>query len=300
MTQPALEIEAQLQRALEPARQRANTVIARETARWKDPAPLVEAMTYAVMGDGKRARPAIALELAAFLGGEAATARVESAACALEWLHTYSLVHDDLPAMDDDELRRGRPTVHIAFDEATAILVGDALQSEAFHLAAAPDASERSAEQRAQQCLVLAQRVGIAGMCGGQAVDIGHHAQTTEAIRAMHADKTAALFSAACEIAAIAANRDDEERRAWARFGELFGLAFQLSDDVLDLDEVADSAHEANVNLAHRLGPDTALAMIRADRAEAAELLDRFGVPEDHVLRLLNDWNEARATSALA
>lgn len=300
MKQRVLEVEQQLLRALEPARQRANDVIARETARWRGPARLVEAMTYAVMGDGKRVRPAIAIELAAFLGGESAAARVESAACALEWLHTYSLVHDDLPAMDDDALRRGRPTVHIAFDESTAILAGDALQSEAFVLVAAADASNRSAEVRVQQCESLAKHVGIAGMCGGQATDIGHHAQTTEALRAMHGDKTGALFATACEIAAIAAECDDDERRAWARFGELFGLAYQLSDDILDLDEVADSAHEADVNLAHRLGPDAALAMVRADRAEAAALLDRFAVPDDHVLRLLIDWNEARAVSALA
>lgn len=299
MTTPSHLVEEQLFAALAPSRERASRVIEREAARWSGPKKLVEAMRYAVLGDGKRVRPSIALDVAMFLGGEEAALRVESAACALEWLHTYSLIHDDLPAMDDDDERRGRPTVHIAFDEATAILAGDALQSEAFHLVAAEDASQRSDAIRVRQTLSLARHVGIGGMCGGQAVDIGHEAQSVEELRAMHEGKTGALFASACEIAAIAAQCTDEDIEAWTRFGSLFGLAFQLSDDVLDLDEVQTSEHEAGVNLAHRLGHETAIEWVRKDCREGNALLDRFQVPKTHSLRLLLDWNEARARGAM-
>lgn len=300
MNTTAQDLEARLFEALRPSRERSNAIIEREVARWRGPKKLVEAMTYAVLGDGKRSRPVISHDVAALLGGEEAVRRVESAACALEWLHTYSLVHDDLPAMDDDDFRRGRPTVHRAFDEATAILVGDALQSEAFRLCAAPDASGRSDYIRMAQTLSLAKHVGLEGMCGGQAIDIGHEAQTPDEIRAMHAGKTGALFVAACEIAAYAAERSEQEVADWARFGLLFGLGFQLSDDILDLDEVEESEHEADVNLAHRIGHEEALALVQKDCAEGMALLDRFKVPEDHTLRLLLQWNEARAVGALA
>lgn len=299
MSNRAREVELQLFEALEPARLRSQQVIEREVARWKGPKKLIEAMRYAVLGDGKRARPAMALDIAALLGGEAAVRRVESAACALEWLHAYSLVHDDLPAMDNDDFRRGRPTVHRAFDEATAILVGDALQSEAFRLVAGADDSGRDERVRMLQTFSLAKHVGLEGMCGGQAVDIGHEAKTPEEIRAMHGAKTGALFVAACEIAAYAAGASEEQVAAWARYGLLFGLAYQLSDDVLDLDEVESSEHEADVNLAHLIGAENAVAMVRQDCEEGLALLDAFQVPDGHTLRLLLHWNEARAAGVL-
>lgn len=300
MTQPASEIEEEIFRALEPSRQYAEDAILREIDVWQGPPNLLEAMKYAVTSGGKRIRPVLAIEIARFIGGNAAVQRVHSAACALEWIHTYSLIHDDLPAMDDDDERRGRPTVHRAFDEATAILAGDALQAEAFELAARPDGSERSADVRVQQTASLAKWAGARGMCGGQAIDIAKLAQGPEQLRAMHAGKTGALFIAACEIAAFAGHCTAYQVDAWGNYGARFGLAFQLSDDVLDLDEVHDSAHEADVNLAQLLGPEDALQQIQQDCAEGHILLSRLDVPEGHVLRKLLDWNLARARGALA
>lgn len=300
MSKTAQDIEQELFAALEPSRNYAEKAIEAELARWRGPSNLLEAMKYAVMSGGKRIRPTLSFEIARFLGGEAVMQRVQSAACALEWIHTYSLIHDDLPAMDDDDERRGRPTVHRAFDEATAILAGDALQSEAFELCAGPDAAERSADMRAKQTASLAKWSGARGMCGGQAIDIAGLANGAEQLRAMHAGKTGALFMAACELAAYAGGCTDHQVEEWGNYGARFGLAFQLSDDVLDLDEVEESEHEANVNLAELLGADKAIKRIQQDCAEGHILLHRLDVPEGHVLHQLLDWNLARARGAIA
>lgn len=299
MNKTAQDIEQELFAALDASRNYAENAIEAELARWKGPSNLLEAMKYAVMSGGKRIRPTLSFEIARFLGGEAVMQRVQSAACALEWIHTYSLIHDDLPAMDDDDERRGRPTVHIAFDEATAILAGDALQAEAFELCASADSSNRSAETRAKQTATLAKRSGARGMCGGQATDIAGLAEGAEELRAMHAGKTGALFVAACELAAYAGGCTDQQVEAWGNYGARFGLAFQLSDDVLDLDEVEESAHEANVNLAELLGAENAVERIQQDCDEGHRLLDGLEVPEGHVLRQLLDWNLARARGAI-
>lgn len=300
MSKTAQDIEQELFAALDPSRDYAEKAIEAELSRWQGPSNLLEAMKYAVMSGGKRIRPTLSFEIARFLGDETVMQRVQSAACALEWIHTYSLIHDDLPAMDDDDERRGRPTVHIAFDEATAILAGDALQAEAFELCVSPDAAERNPEMRAKQTASLAKWSGARGMCGGQAIDIAGLAKGAEQLREMHAGKTGALFIAACELAAYAGGCTDEQVEAWGNYGARFGLAFQLSDDVLDLDEVEESEHEANVNLAELLGAEKAIEWIEQDCAEGRVLLQRLDVPEGHVLYQLLDWNLARARGAIA
>ena len=190
-----------------------------------------QAMRWSVTGGGKRLRPTLVL-----LGARAAGADesgVLGVACAVEFLHTYSLIHDDLPAMDDDDFRRGRPSCHKQFDEATAILAGDALNTHAFGLLAttAPDRS-RVADLVAE----LARATGTAGMVGGQCADLeGEHATPDEArVRWIHERKTGALISAALRMGALASGGDAELVRSLGEFGRRLGLAFQIVDDVLD------------------------------------------------------------------
>ena len=216
---------------LEAGRAWAEAALARALpAEGEAPARLHAAMRYALLGGGKRLRPALVRLVCLELGGEERAA--EAPAMALELVHTYSLVHDDLPAMDDDELRRGRPTVHVAFDEATAILVGDALLTLAFEVLA-----EDEPRRAREQARVLARAAGSRGMVGGQVLDLSLEAagaRTREAVEEMHARKTAALFAAACEMGAIAAGRD-EARASAARYGQELGLLFQAVDDLLDV-----------------------------------------------------------------
>ena len=203
------------------------------------PDRLLAAMRHGVLNGGKRMRPAIVMESAALFGGDAGTAlRV---AAALECVHCYSLIHDDLPAMDDDDLRRGQPTVHRKFDEATAILAGDSLLTYAFDIIAAPETALPDAARLAL-VLALSRASGIGGMAGGQALDL--EAETREvgedAITRMQAMKTGALIRFACEAGAIISGASEEDRIRMVRFGAIVGLAFQLRDDLLDL--TADSA----------------------------------------------------------
>ena len=287
-------LEARLFAALEQGRARAERALEQEAANLRGPARLLEGMRYAVLGAGKRVRPALAFAVAEAAGGEDAIPRAQSAGIGLEWIHAYSLAHDDLPALDNDDMRRGRPSLHKAFDEPLAILVGDALQAEAFRLAAQDDGVGRDATTRARQVLSLATAAGAVGMVGGQVLDMFGTLESVEAMREMHALKTGALFVAACEIGAIAAGLDDARTERWARFGAVVGLAFQLSDDMLDLAEVDDSAHEADVNLALRLGYESSLKLVADDCDEARAILREAGI-ESGALPLLVDWIEARA-----
>ncbi len=198
------------------------------------PATLVAAMRHGVLNGGKRMRPFLVMESAALFSadGEAAL-RV---AAALECVHCYSLIHDDLPAMDDDDLRRGQPTVHKAYDEATAILAGDALLTFAFDILA-DEATPLPAERRAALVLTLARAAGIGGMVGGQMLDLAaENSRPGEAdiIRAQ-AMKTGALIRFACEAGAILAGAPADDRARMSEFGAAIGLAFQLADDLLDL-----------------------------------------------------------------
>jgi farnesyl diphosphate synthase len=198
------------------------------------PQRLMEAMRHGVLNGGKRLRPFLVMESAALFSadGEAAL-RV---AAALECVHCYSLIHDDLPAMDDDDLRRGQPTVHKAFDEATAILAGDALLALAFDIIA-DEATMLPAERRAALVLALARAAGAGGMVGGQMLDLeAERIGPDEAgIIRLQAMKTGALIRFACEAGAIIAGAPPVDRERLAEFGSAIGLAFQLADDLLDL-----------------------------------------------------------------
>ncbi|MDY8110727.1 farnesyl diphosphate synthase [Fulvimarina sp. 2208YS6-2-32] len=202
------------------------------------PERLLAAMRHGALGGGKRLRPFLLIESAALFGADERD--VLDLACALEAIHCYSLVHDDLPAMDDDDMRRGRPTVHRAYDEATAILAGDALLTLAFALVGQPSAIP--AEARIALCVLLAQDAGAAGMAGGQALDLAAETRTLHEgeIARMQAMKTGALIAFACEAGAIAGAAKAADRARLRRFGETIGLAFQLADDLLD--ETADAA----------------------------------------------------------
>lgn len=195
-----------------------------------EPARLHAAMRYAVFAGGKRLRPALVLLCCRVCGGTDQAAA--PAMAAVEALHTYTLVHDDLPAMDDDDLRRGRPTCHKAFDEATAILAGDALQAFAFQCAAAVGA---------EAVAVLARDAGSLGVVGGQQDDLDAEGRPADPalLERIHRRKTAALIRASCELGALAARADDGRRRAVAAYGEALGLAFQIADDVLDVTATA-------------------------------------------------------------
>jgi geranylgeranyl pyrophosphate synthase len=189
---------------------------------------LAEAMRYAVLGEGKRLRPSLALLVCESLGGEAAA--VELPAVAVELVHAYSLVHDDLPCMDDDDLRRGRPTCHVRFGEAQAVLAGDALLTKAFEVL-----SRGPGELALEWIRVLARAAGDAGMVGGQSSDLAlARGSTAELVRAMHARKTAALIGAAGELGAVSAGAGTRERDLVRRFARALGLLFQATDDLLD------------------------------------------------------------------
>ena len=193
---------------------------------------LAESMRYGLLAGGKRIRPVLALAFCDALGGDIEKAL--PAACALEMIHTYSLIHDDLPCMDDDVLRRGKPTNHVVYGECTATLAGDALQSLAFEtLASAPLESGRIV-----RCLrILSEAAGYRGMCQGQFLDMEGEGKSLTAEELTHINnlKTGALLSAACRMGAAAAGADEKQLEAAGTFGSLLGLAFQIRDDVLDV-----------------------------------------------------------------
>ncbi len=199
------------------------------------PERLLAAMRHGALNGGKRLRPFLVLESAALFDADPAEAM--RAATALECVHCYSLIHDDLPAMDDDDLRRGQPTVHKAFDEATAILAGDALLTLAFDIVADGDADAAMARRRLELVAGLARAAGLGGMAGGQALDIdAERARPDEAgIITLQAMKTGALIRFACEAGAIVGAAAPADRERLGEYGAAIGLAFQLADDLLDL-----------------------------------------------------------------
>lgn len=207
-------------------------------AEWLPPALIApqrlhEAMRYAVLGGGKRVRPLLAFAAGEVSGADAG--RVQHAAAAVELIHAYSLVHDDMPAMDDDALRRGKPTVHVEFDEATALLVGDALQSLAFDILASQPLANDSATQL-KMVQLLAQASGSRGMAGGQAIDlasVGKPLDLTE-LEFMHIHKTGALIRASVLLGAQCGTVSDATAAALDHYAKCIGLAFQVVDDVLD------------------------------------------------------------------
>lgn len=248
------------------------------------PSRLHQAMRYAVLGGGKRVRP-----LLAFAAGEVSGApvdRLEGVACALECIHAYSLVHDDLPCMDDDVLRRGKPTVHVQFDEPTALLVGDALQSLAFEVLSRHGGAG-SAAQQLEMVAVLAVASGSRGMAGGQAIDLAAVGQrlSLDELETMHRLKTGALISAAVRLGALCGDPlDARALQSLDRYARAIGLAFQVVDDCLDAEApTAALGKTAGKDAAHGkptyvslLGLARAKALAESLRGEAHEALTRF------------------------
>ena len=251
------------------------------------PPRLVAAMRHAALGPGKRLRPFLLIESARLFGRSGAG--VLRAAAAIECVHCYSLVHDDLPAMDDDDMRRGRPTVHKAFDEATAILAGDALLTLAFAILAAR-ATNPDAGVRATLIGGLAAAAGVGGMVGGQALDLSAETRTFDEpeVRTMQAMKTGALFRFACEAGAIIAGASPGKRKRVARFGEALGLVFQLADDLIDATGMTTAgkatgkdAGRGKVTLVTIHGVTGAQALLARTTEEAVSLLAPFGKAAD-------------------
>ncbi|MBT3929826.1 MAG: polyprenyl synthetase family protein [Rhodospirillaceae bacterium] len=246
-------------------------------------------MRYASLAGGKRLRPFLVLSAAEICGGDRQVAlRVASA---VEMMHTYSLVHDDLPAMDDDDLRRGQPTLHKKFDEATAILAGDALLTLAFEVLADPR-THADPGIRAELVLGLARAGGPDGMAGGQMLDLQAERQPVEddaGIMRLESMKTGALFAWSCEAGAVAAGADGVARRHLREFGADFGLAFQITDDILD--EIGDAAEtgkavgkdtaRGKATFVSRHGLGGARAIAERHIQKAVENLDFFGEKAD-------------------
>jgi len=273
----------------------------------KEPAPgeitrperLIEAMRHAVLAGGKRLRPFLTVETARLLSKRNAPDASEAflVGAAIELVHCYSLVHDDLPSMDDDDLRRGRPTVHKAYDEATAILAGDALQCLAFATLADPAACADAAI-RSELVLGLARASGLGGMVGGQMLDLAHEGRYGEMapeigdIMRMQAMKTGALLTFSVEAGAILGGADPAIRSQMREYGQALGAAFQIADDLLDLESTAaemgkrtgKDAEKGKATLIGHLGPDAARQECARLLAVALAALDGFG-SEGDVLR---------------
>ena len=251
-------------------------------------AGLHEAMEYSLLAGGKRVRPVLTLETCRMCGGDPETAL--SFACGVEMVHTYSLIHDDLPAMDNDSLRRGRPTNHVVYGEAAAILAGDGLLTAAFgQLAAAELPPERVAE--AVRC--LAQAAGPSGMVGGQALDMAGEGRAMELreLELLQSLKTGALITAAAELGCIAAGGEPWQRERVRRYAQALGRAFQVRDDMLDVTGSAqelgkpvgsDRSNEKNTFVT-ALGLEGCGALVERLTQEAIDALEGFSAPEFHI-----------------
>jgi geranylgeranyl pyrophosphate synthase len=239
-------------------------------------ATVAEAMRYAVLGGGKRLRPILVLTACEACGGDPGT--VLAPAAAIELVHAYSLVHDDLPSMDDDDLRRGKPTVHRAFGEAAAILAGDCLVTLAFEVLATEPAGDSLASRRADAVAIVARRAGLAGMVGGQIADLEGEGRALDpaAVEWIHRHKTGSLIAASAELGALYAGVPEAVRAALCRYGEAVGLAFQIMDDVLDLTSTAEALGKTP-GKDRRAGKAThpSLGGVDASRSEAERLVER-------------------------
>ncbi len=244
---------------------------------------LISAMEYSVGAGGKRIRPKLMLKFAELCGAEPSKAL--NFACALEMIHTYSLIHDDLPCMDNDDTRRGKPSCHIAFGEATALLAGDALLTDAFSLALSTE--DVPSDRAVAAALVLSRCAGSDGMIGGQVIDLKYEERETplETVKELYRLKTGALLKAAAEIGCILAGASDEKLSAARCFAENLGLAFQIRDDILDIigDEKllgkpvgSDGKSQKSTYVAH-VGLDKAQSDVEAYTDNAVKALEIFG-----------------------
>ncbi len=259
------------------------------------PAGLGEAMRYAVLGGGKRLRPLLVLASCAAVGGDSFAAM--RAACAVELIHAYSLVHDDMPCMDDDVLRRGKPTTHVKFGEAQAMLAGDAMQALAFDVLT-PDTGIAPALQ-ARLCALLARAAGYDGMAGGQAIDLASVGKPLDekTLRDMHRRKTGVLLQASVMMGAACGATSTQATQALSDYGAALGLAFQVVDDILDvtqdsavLGKTAGKDQDANKpTYVSVLGLDAARALAQKLRAEAKAALAASGLADVRLLGLLAD-----------
>ena len=282
LTEQGARIETVLERLLDRA------ALEGEIAR---PPGLVDAMRHGALNGGKRLRPVLVVEAARLFGRS--DGGVLQAACALELIHCYSLIHDDLPAMDDDDLRRGQPTVHKAFDEATAILAGDALLTLAFDVIA-DEAIHADPAVRLRLSRELSRAAGVGGMAGGQMFDLeSEHRQRSEAeIRQLQSMKTGALLRYACRSGTIVADASASDIERLTRFGEVIGLAFQLADDLLDVEASPEVMGKATGKDAEA-GKATLVGLLGAEKTRT-ELNTLLKESED----LLAPYGERAATLA--
>jgi farnesyl diphosphate synthase len=259
------------------------------------PAGLGEAMRYGVLDGGKRLRPLLVVAACEAVGGHAQAAL--RAAVAVELIHAYSLVHDDMPCMDNDVLRRGKPTVHVRYGEAQAMLAGDAMQALAFEVLT-PDEGVPAALQ-ARLCALLARAAGHAGMAGGQAIDLASVGRplSEELLRDMHRRKTGALLRASVVMGASCGDPGEQAHRALQDYGEAIGLAFQVIDDVLDCTQASDKLgktagkdlHSNKPTYVTAMGVQEARAYAFGLRDQARQALARSGLPNAAVLSILAD-----------
>ena len=243
---------------------------------------IYEAMRYSVFAGGKRLRPVLMLETAKMCGGNEAD--VMPFACAMEMIHTYSLIHDDLPAMDNDDLRRGRPTSHIKYGEAVAILAGDALLNRAFEVASGANGD---AERTLKAMRILSASSGTEGMIGGQVMDMEYEGKeiTLDALRLMHSGKTGAIIRSSCVIGAVMSGANDEEIAAVDEFAKNLGIAFQIQDDILDVEgteeelgkPIGSDAEENKNTYVSLLGLERAKELMKEYSAKAKDALKPFG-----------------------
>ncbi len=248
------------------------------------PAALHSSMRYSVFAGGKRIRPVLMMAACEAVGGS--TADVIPAACAIEMIHSYSLIHDDLPAMDDDDFRRGKPTNHKVYGEAKAILAGDALLTEAFLLLSGPvNGARLSSEQAIEVIHLLAKSAGSRGMVGGQVVDMESEGKEIDlpTLEYIHTHKTGALLLAALETGCVIGRAGSEQRQALRRYGEAIGLAFQVADDILDIVADQDSLGK-DVGSDTERGKATYPALLGLDgarqRAEELRQIARAAIKE--------------------
>ena len=240
------------------------------------PPVLSEAMRYSVFAGGKRVRPILLLAAAGAVGGDGEV--VLPAACAMEFVHTYSLIHDDLPAMDDDDYRRGKPTSHKVFGEAAAILAGDALLTHAFEVMSCPAMTAQFAPTVLLEATHrLARAAGFSGMVGGQVVDMGSEGQevSLDVLEYIHRHKTAALIAAAVNIGGLLGGGSAAQLEGLKRYGQAIGLAFQITDDVLDVEgDSAALGKQVGQDAQHGKATYPALLGLEASRQRASALLD--------------------------